>query len=176
MLQRRKISGDYHCEIFLGLIKFLVWLLELLHLSLNQQCQQNSWLVPNVVQSSLAIEKQKPMLTKLLLNLGIFQLSFYSVIIPFSGHMGPVYHISRNPSFPKIFLTVGDWTARVWSEDIKDASILSSQVEDLIDFLTDTMILYFRQNKLMLLMLAGHQLAREYFSRLKQMELWMFMI
>ena len=42
--------------------------------------------------------------------------------------MGPVYHISRNPQFPKIFLTVGDWTARVWSEDIKDASILSSQV------------------------------------------------
>jgi len=47
----------------------------------------------------------------------------------FSGHMGPVYHISRNPQFPKIFLTVGDWTARVWSEDIKDASILSSQAE-----------------------------------------------
>jgi len=54
--------------------------------------------------------------------------------------MGPVYHISRNPSFPKIFLTVGDWTARVWSEDIKDASILSSQVRDLIDFLSDKLI------------------------------------
>ena len=51
------------------------------------------------------------------------------VISSFSGHTGPVYHISRNPQFPKIFLTVGDWTARIWSEDIKDASILGSQVK-----------------------------------------------
>lgn len=45
----------------------------------------------------------------------------------FSGHLGPVYNIRRNPAFPKIFLTVGDWTARVWSEDIKDANILGTQ-------------------------------------------------
>ena len=100
---------------------------------------------------------------------------FRFIICNFSGHMGPVYHISRNPQFPKIFLTVGDWTARVWSEDIKDASILSSQVCDFRVFLTGKLILYFRQNKLMLLMVVGHPLAREYFSRLKPMELWTFM-
>ena len=43
-------------------------------------------------------------------------------------------------------------------------------------FLAHKLILYFRQNKLMLLMVAGHQLGREYFSRLKPMELWTFMI
>ena len=49
----------------------------------------------------------------------------------FSGHLGPVYNIRRNPAFPKIFLTVGDWTARLWSEDIKDANILGTQVNNL---------------------------------------------
>ena len=91
--------------------------------------------------------------------------------------MGPVYHISRNPQFPKIFLTVGDWTARVWSEDIKDASILSSQV-----ILPERFVMafaltsYLRLNKLMLLMVVGHQLDRVYSSQPKQMVLWTFMI
>ena len=35
------------------------------------------------------------------------------------GHHGPVYSIQRNPFFPKFFLTIGDWTARIWMEDIK---------------------------------------------------------
>lgn len=34
-------------------------------------------------------------------------------------HHGPIYSIQRNPSNPKFFLTVGDWTARVWMEDLK---------------------------------------------------------
>uniref|UniRef100_A0A4W3K2M4 Dynein, axonemal, intermediate chain 2b n=1 Tax=Callorhinchus milii TaxID=7868 RepID=A0A4W3K2M4_CALMI len=45
----------------------------------------------------------------------------------FSGHHGPVYALQRNPFFPKNFLSIGDWTARVWSEDIKDASILCTK-------------------------------------------------
>lgn len=32
-------------------------------------------------------------------------------------HHGPIYDIQRNPTHPKYFLTVGDWTAKVWSED-----------------------------------------------------------
>ena len=32
-------------------------------------------------------------------------------------HHGPIYDIQRNPTHPKFFLTVGDWTAKVWSED-----------------------------------------------------------
>ena len=40
------------------------------------------------------------------------------------GHHGPVYALQRNPFFAKNFLSVGDWVARIWSEDIKDSSIM----------------------------------------------------
>uniref|UniRef100_A0A8B9BZ91 Dynein axonemal intermediate chain 2 n=1 Tax=Anser brachyrhynchus TaxID=132585 RepID=A0A8B9BZ91_9AVES len=42
----------------------------------------------------------------------------------YSGHHGPVYALTRNPLYPKIFLTVGDWTARIWSEEAKESSIM----------------------------------------------------
>lgn len=38
-------------------------------------------------------------------------------------HHGPIYSIQRNPSNPKYFLTVGDWTSRIWFEDIKSPII-----------------------------------------------------
>ena len=34
-------------------------------------------------------------------------------------HSGPIPSIQRNPIHTKYFMTVGDWTARVWSEDLK---------------------------------------------------------
>ncbi|CAM9788108.1 unnamed protein product, partial [Heterosigma akashiwo] len=34
-------------------------------------------------------------------------------------HHGPIYSIQRNPTNTKFFLTVGDWTARIWTEDLK---------------------------------------------------------
>lgn len=34
-------------------------------------------------------------------------------------HHGPIYSIQRNPSYSKCFITVGDWTAKIWMEDIK---------------------------------------------------------
>ena len=34
-------------------------------------------------------------------------------------HHGPIYSIQRNPANTKCFLTVGDWTARIWNEDLK---------------------------------------------------------
>lgn len=37
----------------------------------------------------------------------------------FNGHHGPVYSVMRNTFFAKFFLTVGDWTARIWSDEIK---------------------------------------------------------
>lgn len=42
----------------------------------------------------------------------------------YSGHIGPIYALARNPFYPKIFLTVGDWTARIWSEETKESSIM----------------------------------------------------
>lgn len=34
-------------------------------------------------------------------------------------HHGPIYSIQRNPIHNKFFMTVGDWTARIWMEDLK---------------------------------------------------------
>jgi dynein intermediate chain 2 len=35
------------------------------------------------------------------------------IVALYPGHYGPVYALQRNPFFPKNFLTIGDWTARV---------------------------------------------------------------
>jgi dynein intermediate chain 2 len=34
-------------------------------------------------------------------------------------HHGPIYSIQRNPTHNKFFMTIGDWTARIWNEDLK---------------------------------------------------------
>jgi dynein intermediate chain 2 len=44
----------------------------------------------------------------------------------YNGHHGPVYLVQRNPFHPKYFLTVGDWTARLWCEDIKGGCMYST--------------------------------------------------
>lgn len=46
------------------------------------------------------------------------------IVCSFSQHYGPVYAVQRNPFFPKNFLTIGDWTARIWSEDLRESSIM----------------------------------------------------
>lgn len=43
----------------------------------------------------------------------------------YQSYSGPVTKITRNPFNPKYFLTVGEWVARVWSEDIKDSAIIT---------------------------------------------------
>ncbi|KAL4648624.1 dynein intermediate chain 2, axonemal-like [Arapaima gigas] len=48
------------------------------------------------------------------------------IVCTYSSHQGPIYALQRNPFFPKYFLTVADWTARIWSEDIKESSIMST--------------------------------------------------
>lgn len=35
------------------------------------------------------------------------------------GHHGPVYALQRNPFNVKYFLSVGDWSAKLWMEDLK---------------------------------------------------------
>jgi len=34
-------------------------------------------------------------------------------------HFGPVYSVKRNPFFVKTFLTIGDWCAKLWMEELK---------------------------------------------------------
>uniref|UniRef100_A0A8D0HGS3 Dynein intermediate chain 2, axonemal n=1 Tax=Sphenodon punctatus TaxID=8508 RepID=A0A8D0HGS3_SPHPU len=57
------------------------------------------------------------------------------IVATFSGHHGPVYALQRNPFFPKNFLTVGDWTARIWSEDSRESSIMWTRYH--MSYITD---------------------------------------
>eukprot|EP01083_Nonionella_stella_P208424 756383_1 len=43
-------------------------------------------------------------------------------------HHGPIYSLSRNYFLPKCILSVGDWMARIWTEDIK-TPIMSTRYE-----------------------------------------------
>ena len=42
----------------------------------------------------------------------------------YDAHYGPVRALQRNPCYTKNFLTIGDWSARVWSEDITESCLL----------------------------------------------------
>ncbi|KAL1138501.1 hypothetical protein AAG570_008564 [Ranatra chinensis] len=44
--------------------------------------------------------------------------------VPVASHIGPVRSIERNYSFLKNYITAGDWTVRIWSEDCKESSII----------------------------------------------------
>ncbi|RTG82402.1 dynein intermediate chain 2, axonemal [Schistosoma bovis] len=46
------------------------------------------------------------------------------IVAVYPGHIGPIYALQRNPFFPKNFLSIGDWTARIWSEDIRESPIM----------------------------------------------------
>lgn len=51
-------------------------------------------------------------------------LFFFSACFQMQCHASPIYTLERNPSFSKNFITVGDWNARIWSEDCKESSII----------------------------------------------------
>lgn len=57
------------------------------------------------------------------------------IVCTYDSHHGPIYALQRNPFFPKNFLTVGDWTARIWSEDIKESSIMCTKYQ--MSYLTE---------------------------------------
>lgn len=44
----------------------------------------------------------------------------------YNGHYGPVAAVGRNAGFSKNFLSVGDWTVRIWAEDCKESDIIWS--------------------------------------------------
>uniref|UniRef100_G3VY15 Dynein axonemal intermediate chain 2 n=1 Tax=Sarcophilus harrisii TaxID=9305 RepID=G3VY15_SARHA len=57
------------------------------------------------------------------------------IVCTFSGHHGPIYALQRNPFYPKNFLTVGDWTARIWSEESRESCIMWTKYH--MAYLTD---------------------------------------
>ncbi len=40
-------------------------------------------------------------------------------------HLGPIVGMQRNPTYFKFILTVGDWTARIWTEDLRTPIYIS---------------------------------------------------
>ncbi|XP_017758642.1 PREDICTED: trichohyalin-like [Eufriesea mexicana] len=49
------------------------------------------------------------------------------VAVRFECYTGAVITIDRNPIYTKNFLTVGNWTAKVWADDTKEGSLLSTR-------------------------------------------------
>lgn len=43
----------------------------------------------------------------------------------YEGHSGPVYACQRSPFMSKFFLTIGDWTWRLWNEELRTPVITS---------------------------------------------------
>ena len=43
----------------------------------------------------------------------------------YEGHAGPVYRVERSPFMSKFFLTIGDWTWRLWNEELRGPVITS---------------------------------------------------
>ncbi|XP_037073887.1 dynein intermediate chain 3, ciliary-like [Pollicipes pollicipes] len=41
----------------------------------------------------------------------------------YSAHLGAVKQVQRNPAFLKNFLTIGDWCAKIWSEECRESAI-----------------------------------------------------
>ncbi|XP_052860937.1 dynein intermediate chain 3, ciliary [Anopheles cruzii] len=57
------------------------------------------------------------------------------IVFRMQCHTGPVHALTRNPAFVKNFLTIGDWIARIWSEDCRESSIVWTKNHDVM--LTD---------------------------------------
>ena len=45
----------------------------------------------------------------------------------FQCYVGPVVAIDRNPVYTKNFLTIGNWSAKVWADDTKEGNLLSTK-------------------------------------------------
>ncbi|KAF4526460.1 hypothetical protein B566_EDAN014072, partial [Ephemera danica] len=52
------------------------------------------------------------------------------LVCQYAAHLGPVYALQRNPAFVKNFLSVGDWSARIWSEDVCDSPLRALRVHE----------------------------------------------
>ncbi|XP_067914809.1 dynein axonemal intermediate chain 2 isoform X1 [Heterodontus francisci] len=88
---------------------------------------------PDIAHGAVSLEFETTMPTKFMVGTeqGVIilgnrkgKLPAEKIVSIFTGHHGPVYAVQRNPFYPKYFLTVGDWTARIWSEEIRDSSII----------------------------------------------------
>lgn len=47
------------------------------------------------------------------------------LLVRFECYSGPVLAIDRNPVYTKNFLTVGNWSAKLWADDTKEGNLFS---------------------------------------------------
>ncbi|CAH0579285.1 unnamed protein product [Chrysodeixis includens] len=57
--------------------------------------------------------------------------------VPYHAHLGPVRAVHRSPCTTKMFITCGDWTTHIWSDDIRNGPIINGtphlrQVRDVV--------------------------------------------
>ena len=50
----------------------------------------------------------------------------------YEGHCGPVYALHHNPFYPKFFLTIGDWTVRLWNEELRSPIMTSKYFKNYV--------------------------------------------
>ncbi|CAB3386532.1 Hypothetical predicted protein [Cloeon dipterum] len=48
------------------------------------------------------------------------------IVCQYNAHLGSVNALQRNPAFVKNFLSIGDWSAKIWSEDVRESCIIST--------------------------------------------------
>ncbi|XP_022166124.1 dynein intermediate chain 3, ciliary-like [Myzus persicae] len=56
---------------------------------------------------------------------------FEKIPSTYKCHYGPIYSVRRNPTFLKNFLTIGDWQAKIWSEEAKESQIMWTKNYDM---------------------------------------------
>ncbi|XP_050476936.1 dynein axonemal intermediate chain 2 isoform X3 [Bombus huntii] len=108
--------------------------------AINDNPQSYIWDVDNVVgyqkitnaYRNIALQFEPSMGTRFMCGLenGIVisgnrkgKTSSEKIATRFKAQYGPIISLERNPTFVKNFLTVGDWTTRIWSEDCKESCI-----------------------------------------------------
>lgn len=86
----------------------------------------------------------------------------------YGGHFGPVYGCKRNPFHPKFFMTVGDWCAKLWLEELKGPML---QTKYYPSFLSAVSWSPTRAGVFFLIRHDGHMDVWDYFYRLNEVSL-----
>lgn len=81
--------------------------------------------------------------------------SIDKLTIRFRCHVGPVIAIDRNPFATKYFLTVGDWTVKIWAEESREGSLTTIRLDPLNSIVLNRAALRIRARNLLNLKSLG---------------------
>lgn len=54
----------------------------------------------------------------------------------FECFAGPVHAVDRNPFAPKTFLTIGNWSTKIWSDDVKEGFLVNTKCDFYLLFIS----------------------------------------